>query len=80
MILPIVLLILAIPTGYLIAWLARDELKQGRLWFRILIIASLLSGIFFYLYDYNHISLTSFFITIVSVISFVKSSDKKWIS
>ena len=78
MIMSVILLIFAIPVGYLIAWMARDELVQGRSWFRVLIILSLLSGLWFYLADYIHISLTSFFITIVSLISFVKSSDKKW--
>ena len=78
MIKQLIILILAIPTGYLLAWLAKDELVIGRPYFRILIIASIVLGAGFYFFDFVAIALTCFFITIVSVIAFVKSSDKKW--
>lgn len=79
MLIEIIILLLAIPSGYLIAWLARDELKDGRKWFRILIIASMISGIWFYLIKLFYISLTLGFIFIVSLISLIKSKDEKWI-
>ena len=79
MLIEIIILLLAIPSGYLIAWLARDELEDGKKWFRILIIVSIISGIWFYLIGLFYISLTSGFIFIVSLISLIKSKDKKWI-
>jgi len=68
MIIEIIILLLAIPSGYLIAWLARDELIQGRTWFRILIVVSILLGIWFYLINEIVISLTMGFVFIISLI------------
>ena len=48
MILEVLILILAIPTGFLIAWMAKDELIDGQKWFRALIILGLLGGMLFY--------------------------------
>ncbi len=79
MLIEIIILILGIPAGYLIAWLARDELVAGRMWFKILIIISILIGIIFYFFDRIYISLSTAFIVIVSAISLMKSYDKKWI-
>jgi len=78
MLVEIGILLLAIPTGYLIAWLARDELVEGKFWFRVLIILSIFAGLWFYLTGHEYITWTTGFILIVSLISFVKSSDKKW--
>ena len=44
-----IILLAAIPVGYLIAYLAKDELIQGRKWFRILIIAGFLAGAWLYI-------------------------------
>ena len=79
MIINIAILMLSIPAGYLIAWLARDELIMGRIWFKVLIIMSMLIGIIFYFFDRIYISLSAAFIVIVSAISLMKSYDKKWI-
>ncbi len=78
MIWEIVLLILAIPSGYLIAWMAKDELKDGQRWFRVLFIASVLLAGLFYLLGDSLISLTCLFISIVGLVSLMKSNDKKW--
>ncbi len=78
MISEIIILLLAIPSGYLIAWLARDELIVGRKWFRVLIILSIIVGIWFYLVDVIYVSWTAGFIFIVSLISLMKSNDEKW--
>jgi hypothetical protein len=78
MIIEIILLVLAIPVGYLIAWLARDELVDGRKWFKLLIILSSALALFFYPFNYGYISLSLLFIAIVSFISFLKSRDKEW--
>ena len=73
MFIEIVILVLAIPVGFLIAWLTKDELTSGRKWFRILIIASILGVIGFWIYGFPYVSWTFGFILIVSLISFVKS-------
>ena len=78
MIIQVILLILAIPVGYLIAWMARDELIAGRKWFRIIFIASIaLSGLFWLLGN-GYISISLVFIAIVVLISLIKSEDKRW--
>jgi len=78
MIVEIILLVLAIPAGFLIAWMARDELAEGRKWFRAMVIASLTLAILFWILGFVYISLTLIFITIVSFISLIKSRDKIW--
>lgn len=72
MITEIILLLLAIPTGLLVAWLAKDELKSGRKWFKALVIASLALTLFFWIFGFAYISLTLAFIAIVSLVSLVK--------
>ena len=79
MILEIITLLLAIPAGYLIAWLANDELVMGRKWFIALIVLSIVTGIVFYFLDKVYVTLTNSFIIIVTFISLIKSYDKKWI-
>jgi hypothetical protein len=76
MILEILILALAIPAGFLLAWMSRDELVLGRVWFRALIIFSLLAGIWFFLIENKTIALTLAFIFIVTLISYVKSFEK----
>lgn len=78
MILNLLILFLAVPIGLLIAWFARDELKQGRKWFRIMVILSLLGGLWFWLIDRIYISLTWGFIFIIVLVTLAKSQDKKW--
>ncbi len=73
MILEIIILILAIPAGYLIAWLSHDELKAGRKWFKALVILSIILGLFFYLIGKEYAGWTMAFVFIVSLISLVKS-------
>ncbi|MBS3091039.1 hypothetical protein J4217_01150 [Candidatus Pacearchaeota archaeon] len=72
----IIFLVLAIPIGYLIAYWCKDELVDGRKWFRILIIVSIIGALGFYLFGFSYISLTFGFILIVSLISLIKSNDK----
>ncbi len=73
MLINLFLLLLAIPVGFLISWMAKEELKQGRRWFRILVIAGILGGIGFWIYGFIIESLTMFFICIVALVSLVKS-------
>ena len=79
MILEIIILLFAIPTGFLIAWLTRDELISGKKWFRVLIITSILVGIWFWLIGKTYVSWTAGFILIVSLIALIKAEDKKWV-
>ena len=73
MVIEIILLLLAVPVGLLISWMAKDELKSGRKWFgRIFVVSIALSGLFF-VYNISYISLTCIFIAIVSLISLIRS-------
>ena len=74
----ILILILGIPIGYLIAYSARDELKQGRRWFKLIVFLSLILGIMFWFFN-AEISYSLFFLCILSFVSLWKSTDKKWI-
>jgi len=78
MFIEILVLLLALPSGFLLAYLANDELIQGRKWFKVLIILFVILGSWFYLADFKAITYTSGFIIIVSFISLIKSYDKKW--
>ncbi len=78
MILNIIFLFLAIPVGFLIAWLARDELLIGKKYFRALIIVSLGAILWFWLTKESYLAWTFGFILIVSIVSLVKAEDKKW--
>ncbi len=78
MIFAAIILVLAVPVGFLIAWLARDELIDGRKWFYSIVIASAFLSIVFAKLGYGYITISLTFITIVSFISLLKSRDKKW--
>ncbi len=77
MIFYLLILILAIPTGFVIAKLAHDELIQGFLYIKALaIISFILMAIFSF---YNEVIAVSLgFISIVSYISVIKRYDKRW--
>jgi len=75
-----VILLLGIPAGYLLAWLCRDELVDGRKWFKILSwISFILVVLFLLVYRNIAVILTLVYICITSLISLWKSYDKKWI-
>lgn len=67
----IIILALAVPAGYLIAWMARDELVSGKEWFRLLVIASIALAALFWFFGISYISLTLVFIAIASFISLI---------
>jgi len=75
------ILVLAFPVGYLLAWLAKDELVAGRKWFIILVIVSLVVNILLvcFLFVSLPITLTLFFIDILCLMALWKSYDKKWV-
>ncbi len=74
----LLIFITAFLTGYLLAWLCKDELKQGRKWFKILSLSSIILSFVFIFFD-SKISLTFLFMAIVTFISLKKSYDKKFI-
>jgi len=78
MIYQILILIVSIPAGLLIAYACRDELIDGRKWFRILFIAGIIFGVGLRLAGYYSASWTSYAIAIIAMISYIKSFDKKW--
>jgi hypothetical protein len=73
MILEIGLIVFAIPIGFLISYLARDELIKGRLWFKLLALASLVVSISFYFKQGMVIGNTSLFVFILSGVSYLMS-------
>lgn len=73
MIIEIILLLLAFPAGYLIRWMAKDEIKAGRKWFVALICLFSVIGLIFLLNGTYYVALTSLFMIIVAGISLIKS-------
>lgn len=69
----IFLLALAIPAGFVLAWLAKDELKEGKKWFKALFVISLVLTGVFWVYGISYAALTSAFVAIVSLVSMIKS-------
>lgn len=78
MILQILLIIIAFPVGLLIAYMARDELIQGRKWFVTLSILSAVVSVIAFSYKETTIGFASLFIIISTAVSYYKSFDKKW--
>ena len=78
MLIELIILTVSVPVGFLLAWMARDELIQGRKWFKVIIIASFLAGIWFFLTDFNAGVYTCAFILIATFVSYWKSFDRKW--
>ena len=78
----VLILILGFPAGYLLAWLARDELVAGRKWFFALAAVSLIAVIvisFTGLLLKLPAILCLFFIIIISLTAVWKSHDKRWV-
>jgi len=70
-------LILAIPTGFVIAKLAHDELIQGFNYIKLLCEFSFVSMVIFSFYN-EIITLSLGFICIVSYVSVLKRYDSRW--
>ena len=77
-VLTLIVLVLAVPVGFLVSWFARDELVPGRVWLRMLVIVSVASVLWFWLTKSPAEALTSLFILIVSSVGLVKSKDHSW--
>jgi len=76
----ILILLTAIPVGYLLAWLCKDELVDGRKWFKIiflcLFVALILSFIF---YRNLNALLAVVCMLIITFIALLKGQDKKFL-
>ncbi len=59
-------LILAFPIGYLLAKYTKEELKEGRKWFKALIYVSLLGGVAGMLIGNDVLMFSFFFIALVT--------------
>lgn len=77
MIIEIILLLLALPVGYLIAGITSEELVDGRGWFYVIMAVSMILALWAVYENLAHIALSFVFMAIVSFISIVKSRDKK---
>jgi len=71
-----IVMILALPIGYLIAWLCEDELIQGRKWFILLIALSFIGAIYSYFVSSSVLGLTFAFILVVSMVSLIMGYDR----
>ena len=81
-ILYIIILLLAFPAGYLLAYLARDELKAGKKWFMLLALASLVSSVILSFTDFSFklpAILSLFFIVVIALMALWKSHDKRFV-
>jgi len=74
MIIEVILLILAIPAGFIIAWMAKDELKQGKKWFKLIAMTFPAFGLLFWIYGISYIALTCAFIAIAGYISLIEGN------
>ena len=74
-----IIIILAIPLGFLIAHLTKEELEDGRKWFKFIIIISLITGFIGAYLRLYYIVWTCGFIAIISFISLIKSLNKKFL-
>jgi hypothetical protein len=77
----IIILVLAFPIGYLLAYLARDELIAGRKWFLLLEGVSLIILLVIASVNFSMkipAMLTLLFLMIISMMAYWKSKDKKW--
>lgn len=77
LIIGIFVLALGIPLGNYLAKLTKEELKSGQLWFKLIIILSLIGAIVNVFFN-NDVLLFSFlFIAIVTSRSLIKNKKKK---
>jgi hypothetical protein len=73
----ITFLILGIPAGNLLAKVTKEELKQGRKWFKLLIMFSLIGAIVFLILKNDALFFSLLFIAIVTSRSLKWKGQKK---
>ena len=77
MITELLILAIAVPAGFFLAFLTKDELKAGREWFWALLIISIFLASMFLYYDINYAALTCLFIAIICLVSLFKARKRK---
>jgi len=75
MLIEVILLLMAVPIGYLIAYLTKEELRKGRIWFRAVFDVSILLAALFIILKIYYLAWTFGFIMICSAVSLWKSHD-----
>jgi len=79
MLIELLLVVLAVPVGFLVAYLANDELVAGRKWFVAIIALSVVLALWHtFTFAEGAVSWTFRFAIVVTAISLWKSYDKKW--
>jgi hypothetical protein len=79
-ILMFIILVTSIPAGYLLAWLCRDELVNGRKYFQVIgWLCVILAWILIFFWNNLPFVGALVYIGIVACISLIKSRDKKWV-
>lgn len=73
LILTILILLTAIPAGYLIAWMAKEELKPGKMWFKILVLGGILGAIIGVFLRQYVLALTFAYMALMAGISLIKA-------
>lgn len=68
----IALFVFYLALGYLLSYLARDELKQGRKWFMALTIVGLVAGIIFIIFGEKNIGINCLGIALTGFVSYTK--------
>jgi len=76
----IFILLTAVPAGYFLAWLCKDELVDGRKWFKIILycLFVILIGVLIFYRSLNVI-LAVVYMIIVTFIALWKGKDKKFL-
>ncbi|MBU1129421.1 MAG: hypothetical protein KJ949_02195 [Nanoarchaeota archaeon] len=70
----IFVLILGVPIGDFLARVTKDELKQGKKWFKLIVVLSLIGGLIGLIISNDVLMFTFFFIAIVTSRSLKKQS------
>lgn len=64
------ILLLYLACGHILAYLAKDELKDGRKWFKVLIISGIIAGISFIFIGEKSIGISCLGIALGSSVSY----------
>lgn len=68
----VLILLTAIPAGLLVAWLTKEELRDGRKWFKLIIALSLAGSVVFLVLKNEAVTLTLVYIAIATSMSLKK--------
>ena len=73
----IVVVILGFPIGYFLAKIAKDELRAGQCWFKLIIIICFIGAILSLIFKKDYLLFTFLFIAIVTSKSLIVKKRKK---